>query len=378
MPGKSHIEHCQPQRLVSRQMGPDVSRQPVRTTQRVEEQLRGSTVRTPASEDDRPSGGSCGSRDVFEDMHLVLGGVRGQVRQQRLGNVSRARVPASQGQGHRQIRSLDADAYLAGVSLQMLEQLGQLCTFRARRGLDQKASLGTGESPILPEMWILLACSPQDSTLQALVDARADQAVEDAELGVRFALAAGALSAEVAPLSATAWGTIAELEPNPDTRSALGLSGPGRVRSVDLTGAISVLWIGVELEEGVVGRLELEVVKPLESFRIHFAQQPDTAPGLDMEGEIWVRTPSDPTIEVLLEVSRKGARPQTVVIPLAEPAAWNGALLPDRGDFSWQQRHDGVERRVVGFGADTVENKTWPVVVSAEDWSALREMTLRY
>ena len=104
---------------------------------------------------------------------------------------------------------------------------------------------------------ILGACVANGSTLQPLVDARADQLVEDAEMAIRLGIGAAALGAVVAPLSLGAWGQLdgRELSVHPELEELLRLEVPGGVTSKWCTEKASVHQKVMHLNRTPVGTL---------------------------------------------------------------------------------------------------------------------------
>lgn len=216
-----------------------------------------------------------------------------------------------------------------------------------------------------------------DPTLQALVDARADQAVEDSEQTIRLAVAASAVAAELAPVADQTWKTLdgQRLTVDEGSSEVLGLSEPGRVRANLLTGEVSVTWEEIALD-GELGQLTLVVVRPLQTFSFVVSRETDGA--VIGRGVAQVDDAREaPRVTMSWSSQLDGAPVQTFDMPANGEAVWpDVGLLPASGDFVWRQELDGLDRTVTGQDVDGVEEGYWPVVVSAQDWAAVREVSI--
>lgn len=224
-------------------------------------------------------------------------------------------------------------------------------------------------------LW-LLGCVT-DPTLQALVDARADQAVADSQQTIRLAVGAAAMAAELAPVSDQAWKTLdgQRLLVDEGTSAALGLGETGLVRANLLTGEVSVTWEAIALD-GDTGQLTMVVVRPLQTFSFVVSREPDGA--IIGRGTAQVVDAREaPRVTVSWSSQLDGTPLQTFDLPAESDAVWpEVGLLPVTGDFVWRQELDGLDRLVTGQGVEGVDEGYWPVVVSAQDWAALREVPI--
>lgn len=245
-------------------------------------------------------------------------------------------------------------------------------------------------------IWLaVLACRPPDLTVQALVDARAQQLALDAAMPTRLALACGGLAAQVAPISQAAWASLDSFEPQAELAEVVDL-GPAEVQSHSGTGAVKLAWSAVEFSPGLVGRVDLDVLRATNQFVIGFAQNPGEPPGV--KGSCAVAVQSDATGDPVLNIDLQldiGAQDHQVVMPSRPdadagisdsgsgllPPRWpaGGALLPLEGDFQWQRVQDGNKQVVLGLDAaeSGASVEAWPSVATAEDWEHKLSVDLR-
>lgn len=240
---------------------------------------------------------------------------------------------------------------------------------------------------------VLPGCRPEDLTVQALVDARAEQLALDAALPTRLALACGGLTAQAAPLSQEGWGELETFRPQAELAEVLDI-GPTIVQSHPTTGAVKVAWSEVEFSPDLVGRLELDVLRAQKQFRLEFAQEPGEAPGVKGEctASIQQDAGGDPVLNLELELD-VGGQEHLVSMPARadqrlddsgleiEPPRWpaGGAVLPQEGDFQWQ-RSSGQQLQVVrglDVQASGASLEAWPAVATAEDWEHKLSVDLR-
>lgn len=237
-------------------------------------------------------------------------------------------------------------------------------------------------------MWIpllsTLGCSPSQPTLQALVNARAEQVAKDAELGTRLALASGAMAAELAAYDIAFWLQMEdqELSVHPSVEEVLALEGPGTVSVDQATGAVRIAWEGVEFTPESFGRVELDMLRPQTTAVLRMEQEAGEPPGISVEGRYALRQDADSSSVSGSLVLRLADREQEVILPTAEESqlVWNpeGGFWPVAGQFAWNENWENADRSLEALAVDQARPKdlVWPVVVRAEDWSNLVELDL--
>jgi hypothetical protein len=239
---------------------------------------------------------------------------------------------------------------------------------------------------------VMLGCRPEDLTVQALVDARAEQLALDAALPTRLALACGGLAAQAAPISQEAWAGLDRFQPQAELALLLDLE-PTQVQTHSGTGAIKASWTGVEFSPDLFGRVELDVLRAQNHFQLAFAQDPGEPPGVkgSCSASIESDAEGDPVVSLDLELD-VGTHTNLVAMPSrpdaddtgqaqASPPRWasGGGVLPIEGDFQWQRVLDGNQQFVRGL--DVAESEAsmeaWPAVAMAQDWEHKLSVDLR-
>lgn len=237
-------------------------------------------------------------------------------------------------------------------------------------------------------MWIpllsALGCSPSQPTLQALVNARAEQVAKDAELGTRLALASGAMAAELAAYDIGFWLEMEdqELSVHPSVEEVLALGGPGKVSVDQATGAVRIVWDGVEFTPQSFGRVELDMLRPQTTAVMRMEQEEGQPPGISVEGRYSLQQDEGTSSVSGSLVLRLADREQAVILPTAEETqlVWNseGGFWPIAGQFVWSETWENADRSLEALAVEQARPKdlVWPVVVRAEDWSNLVELDL--
>lgn len=237
-------------------------------------------------------------------------------------------------------------------------------------------------------MWLpllsALACSPTQPTLQALVNARAEQVALDAELGARLAIATGAMAAELAAHDIAFWLDMEgqSLSVHPSVEEVLALDGPGEVSVDQATGAVLILWTDVEFTPEAFGRVELDMLRPQTTAVLRMEQDEGQPPGISVEGRYALRQELEGSSVSGTLVLGLQDREQQVVLPSSgdERLVWNpeGGFWPKAGQFEWSETWENADRSMLALSVDEARPKdlVWPVVVSAEDWSNRVELDL--
>lgn len=235
--------------------------------------------------------------------------------------------------------------------------------------------------------WTALACVPEDRTIQALVDARAEQIGQDARMGARLALASGGLVAQVAPVNAETWQSADRLEVSPELAAVLGIDGPALVQSDTRTGSHHATWTTVEFSPEIQGRVELEVLRPRTTFKVSFLQNPGEEPGVYAISTVTVvDAEDDPVLEVDHTI-RIGETEHQVVVPAplarrdtgaAPHASWaeGGGYLPVEGTFLWSRTFRNKAQELESLTADEHDGDTWTSVARSDDWEHVLELDL--
>lgn len=237
-------------------------------------------------------------------------------------------------------------------------------------------------------MWLpifsALACSPSQPTLQALVNARAEQVAKDAELGSRLAIATGALSAELAVYDIAFWLQMEdqELSVHPSIEEVLALDGPGLVSVDQATGAVRVSWEDVEFTPKAFGRVEIDMLRPQTTAVLRMEQEEGEPPGISVEGRYSLSQEGDTSSVSGTLVLRLVDREQQVLLPTTQETrmVWpaEGGFWPMAGQFGWSETWENADRSLEALSVDQARPKdlVWPVVVRAEDWSNRVELDL--
>lgn len=228
---------------------------------------------------------------------------------------------------------------------------------------------------------LAVACVPDGQTVQALVDARAEQLAADARMSTRLAVASGGLSAQIAPLTLEEWTALETLEAGAEVAEILGITEPASVQANKETGAIRISWADVEFTPEIHGRVDIDVLRPQTQFTMGFAQNPGEAPGVYADADVTVVSESmgAPELRVVFD-QRVGATTQRVEMPApalaedtggaaSEPVwAEGGAFLPLSGDFRWSRTSAGKAQELRSLTVEEIEDMEWPVVAASEDW----------
>ena len=232
---------------------------------------------------------------------------------------------------------------------------------------------------------LVVACVPEDRTVQALVDARAAQLAEDGRMASRLALASGGVAAQVAPLTLAEWTELETLELEPELAEVLGIDEGGLVQANPDTGAIRITWAQAEFSPEIHGRMDIDVLRPQNHVVLGFAQNPGSAPGVYGEASVTIElgSTSDPQERVDFDL-RVGRTSQHVDIPARpdqeedtgtaiEPPVWpqGGSFLPLTGDFRWSRTKKGQAQELTSLDASELDDLSWPVIAASEDWEHL-------
>ncbi|MCP4809444.1 MAG: hypothetical protein GY913_18700 [Proteobacteria bacterium] len=234
----------------------------------------------------------------------------------------------------------------------------------------------------------LLGCKPADRTVQALVDARAEQIGLDARLATRLALASGGLVAQYTPVTAETWAGADRIEVEPDLAAVMGILDPGLVVSDVDTGSHHVTWPSVEFSPSIHGRIEFEVLRPQTTFRVAFLQNPGEEPGVYASSTVQVVEGAlqSPVLEVEHEL-HIGDSEQKVVLPAprvvgdtggAPRASWpaGGSYLPEEGSFLWSRTYRDKLQELESLGVEEIDGEAWSAVARSEDWEHVLELDL--
>lgn len=239
-----------------------------------------------------------------------------------------------------------------------------------------------------PSLLLATACVPEGGTIQALVDARAEQLAEDARMASRLAIASGGLSAQMAPLSLDDWADLTELQLAPEVAEVLGVEQAGYVQANRDTGAVRITWTDAEFSPDIVGKFHIDVLRAQNHFVVGFDQNPGEPPGVHGEANVTVEGngQADPMLRVDFDL-RVGSTSQHVDLP-ARPdpdendeidhPVWpeGGAFLPLSGDFRWTRTKKGKAQEINSLGTEDIDGLAWPVIAASEDWEHLVQVDL--
>jgi hypothetical protein len=184
---------------------------------------------------------------------------------------------------------------------------------------------------------------------------------------------------------------MTEVELREELADVLGIGEPGYVQANEGTGAIRVTWPEVEFTPEIIGRVDIDVLRPQTHFVIGFAQNPGEPPGIYGDGSVTVEgeASGDPELRVDFDL-RVGRTSQHVDMParpdqefsdsgrIIDPPIWQagGAFMPLAGDFRWSRTVQGQPQEMTSLDAGEAVSTSWPVIAASEDWEHLVEVDL--